>query len=202
MVEDTHFRSLYQPVEPMVFLSSSLGEHMSVRLQPGSTASALDDLDSVWRSNYPEITLVYSFLEDDIARLYLPEERLGTLLGICALLATVLTFLGLFNLVSLTTHQRTKEMGLRKILGATRTQLVQLLSIEFVAMAIAGSFIAWPIAYLAMDSWLWDFAYRTTFNLALFFLVSLTVLAIATATVGLHVLKASRSNPVEALRYE
>jgi len=202
VVEDTHFRSLYQPVEPMVFLSSSLGEHMSVRLQPGSTASALDDLDSVWRSNYPEIPLVYSFLEDDITRLYLPEERLGTLLGICALLATVLTFLGLFNLVSLTTHQRTKEMGVRKILGATRPQLVQLLSKEFVAMAIAGSFIAWPIAYLAMDSWLRDFAYRTTLNLALFFLVSLTVLAIATATVGLHVLKASRSNPVEALRYE
>ena len=202
VVQDTHFRSLYQPVEPMVFLSSSFGEHMSVRLQPGSTASALEDLGRIWQSHYPAIPLFYSFLEDDIDMLYRPEERLGTLLGICALLAIVLTYLGLFNLVSLTMHQRTKEIGVRKILGATRPQLVQLLSKEFVAMSIAGSFIAWPVAYLAMDSWLRDFAYRTVPSPALFFLAGLAVLAIATATVGLHVLRAARSNPVEALRYE
>ena len=202
VVQDTHFRSLYQPVEPMLFLSSSFGEHMSVRLQPESTASALQDLNKVWRSHYPEIPLVYSFLEDDIDRLYLPEERLGMLFGICALLAIVLTFLGLFNLISLTVHQRTKEIGVRKILGATRPQLVQLLSKEFVIMAIAGSVIAWPIAYLVMDSWLRDFAYRTAPSPALFFLVGLAVLALAASTVGLHVLRAARSNPVEALRYE
>ena len=202
VVEDAHFRTLYQPIEPMVFLSGSQGEHMSVRLLPGSTASALEDLDRIWRSHYPGIPLVYSFLEEDIDRLYLPEERLGVLLGICGLLATALTFLGLFNLVSLTMHQRTKEIGVRKILGATRPQLVRLLSKEFVVMAIAGSVIAWPIAYLVMDRWLRDFAYRTVPSPALFFLVGLAVLTIATATVGLHVLKAARSNPVEALRYE
>ncbi len=202
VVQDTHFRSLYQPVEPMVFLSSTFGEHMSVRLQPGSTSSALEYLNGVWQSHYPEIPLFYSFLEDDIDRLYLPEERLGTLLGICALLAIVLTFLGLFNLVSLTMHQRTREIGVRKILGSTRPQLVQLLSKEFVVMAVAGSFTAWPIVYFVMDSWLRDFAYRTAPSPALFFLAGLAVLAIATATVGLHVLRAARSNPVEALRYE
>ena len=202
VVEDTHFRTLYQPIEPMVFISSSFGEHMSVRFQPGSTSSALENLNGVWRSHYPEIPLVYSFLEDDIDRLYLPEERLGTLLGICASLAILLTFLGLFNLVSLTMHQRTKEMGVRKILGATRPQLVQLLSKEFVVMTVAGSLIAWPIAYLVMDSWLRDFAYRTAPSPVLFLLVGLAVLAIATSTVGLHVLRAARSNPVEALRYE
>lgn len=202
VVQDTHFRSLYQPIEPMVFLSNTFGEHMSIRLQPGSTVSALEYLNSVWQSHYPEIPLFYSFLEDDIDRLYLPEERLGTLLGICALLAIVLTFLGLFNLVSLTMHQRTKEIGVRKILGATRPQLVQLLSKEFVVMAVAGSFTAWPIVYFVMDNWLRDFAYRTVPSPALFFLAGLAVLAIATATVGLHVLRAARSNPVEALRYE
>ena len=202
VIQDTHFRSLYQPVEPMVYLSSSFGEHMSVRLQPGSTTSALDDLNSVWRSHYPEIPLIYSFLEDDIHRLYLPEERLGTLLGICALLAIVLTFLGLFNLVSLTMYQRTKEIGVRKILGATRPQLVRLLTNEFVVMSIAGSVIAWPIAYIVMDSWLRDFAYRIVPSPALFILVGLAILAIAASTVSLHVLRAARSNPVEALRYE
>ena len=202
VVRDTHFRTLYQPVEPMVFLSSTFGEHMSVRLQPGSTSSALEYLNSVWRSHYPAIPLVYSFLEDDIERLYLPEERLGTLLGICALLAIVLTFLGLFNLVSLTMHQRTKEIGMRKILGATRPQLVRLLSNEFVVMSIAGSVIAWPVAYLVMDSWLRDFAYRIAPSPALFILVGLAVLAASASTVAVHVLRAARSNPVEALRYE
>ena len=202
VVQDTHFRSLYQPVEPMVFLSSTFGEHMSVRLQPGSSASALEYLNNVWQSHYPEIPLFYSFLEDNIDRLYLPEERLGTLLGVCALLAIVLTFLGLFNLVSLTMHQRTKEIGVRKILGSTRPQLVQLLSKDFVLMAVAGSFTAWPIVHFVMDSWLRDFAYRTTPSPALFILAGLVVLAIATATVGLHVLRVARSNPVEALRYE
>ena len=202
VVRDTHFRTLYQPVEPMVFLSSTFGEHMSVRLQPGSTSSALEYLNSVWQSHYPAIPLVYSFLEDDIDRLYLPEERLGTLLGICALLAIVLTFLGLFNLVSLTMHQRTKEIGVRKILGATRPQLVRLLSNEFVVMSIAGSVIAWPVAYLVMDSWLRDFAYRIAPSPALFILVGLAVLAASASTVAVHVLRAARSNPVEALRYE
>ncbi len=202
VIQDTHFRTLYQPVEPMVFFSSSFGEHMSVRLHPGSTTSALEDLNSVWRTHYPEIPLVYSFLEDDIDRLYLPEERLGMLFGICALLAIVLTFLGLFNLVSLTMHQRTKEIGVRKILGATRPQLVRLLSKEFAVMAVAGSLIAWPIAYFVMDSWLRDFAYRIAPSPALFILVGLAVLAVSASTVGLHVLRAARSNPVEALRYE
>ena len=124
------------------------------------------------------------------------------LFAICALLATVLTLLGLFNLVSLTMHQRTKEIGVRKILGTTRAQLVQLLSKEFAVMAVAGSLIAGPIAYLVMESWLRDFAYRTAPSPALFLSVGLGVVALSTATVGLHVLKAARSNPVEALRYE
>ncbi|MXY98878.1 MAG: FtsX-like permease family protein [Gemmatimonadetes bacterium] len=202
VVEDAHFRTLYQPIEPMVFTSSSQGEHMSVRFRPGSTTYAIKDLNSVWQSYYPEIPLVYSFLENNIDLLYLPEERLGTLFGICALLAIILTFLGLLNLISLTMHQRTKEIGVRKILGATRPQLVQLLSREYVVMAIAGSFIAWPVAYLVMESWLRDFAYRTTPNLAYFLLVGLAVMAVAATAVGLHILKAARLNPVESLRYE
>ena len=106
----------------------------------------------------------------------------------------------MFNIVSLTMHQRTKDIGVREILGATRPQLVQLLSKEFVV--IAGNVIAWPIAYLVMDSWLRDFAYRIAPAPALFVLVGLAVFAVAASTVGLHVLKATRSNPVEALRYE
>lgn len=203
VVRDTHFRSLYQPVEPMLFFNSNgIGEHMTIRVQPENTAGALADLERTWHTHYPDIPLVYSFLEDDIDRLYAPERRLGVLLGICALLATVLTFLGQFNLVSLTIQQRTKEIGIHKIAGASVTQLVRLVSREFVVMAGVASLIAWPIAYLVMASWLQDFAYRTSPSPLLFVLVGAAVLAVAMATVCGHVLRLVPSNPVEALRYE
>ena len=201
VVRDTHFRSLYQPVEPMLF-SNGTGEHMTIRIHSENTAGALLDLDKTWQAHYPDIPLVYSFLEDDIDRLYDPEKRLGALLGICASLATVLTFLGLFNLVSLTIHQRTKEIGIRKILGASMAQLIRLLSREFVFMAGVSSLIAWPIAYLVMTSWLQDFAYRTSPSPVLFILVGSAILAIATTTVAVHVRRTAQTNPVEALRYE
>ena len=201
VVRDTHFRSLYQPVEPMLF-SNGMGEHMTVRMQPGNTAGALADLEKTWQTYYPDIPLVYSFLEDDINRLYDPERRLGTLLGICAILAIVLTFLGQFNLVSLTIHQRTKEIGIHKIAGASLAQLVRLISREFVVMTGVASLIAWPIAYLVMASWLQDFAYRTSPSPVLFLLVGVAVLVTAMATVCGHILRIAPSNPVEALRYE
>ena len=201
VVRDTHFRSLYQPVEPMLFFNG-MGEHMTIRIQPGNTAGALADLDRTWQTHYPDIPLVYSFLEDDINRLYDPERRLGVLLGICALLATVLTFLGQFNLVSLTIHQRTKEIGIHKIAGASLSQLVRLISREFVVMTGVASLIAWPIAYLVMASWLQDFAYRTSLSPVLFILVGVVVLVIVIVTVCGHILRIAPTNPVEALRYE
>ena len=201
VVRDTHFRSLYQPVEPMLF-SNGIGEHMTIRIQSENTVGALSDLNRTWQTHYPDIPLVYSFLEDDMDRLYDPERRLGVLLGICALLAAILTFLGQINLVSLTIRQRTKDIGIHRIMGASLTQLVRLLSREFVVMAGVANIVAWPIAYLIMVSWLQDFAYRTSPPPLLFFLVGLVVLGIATTTVGVYVFKAARSNPVEALRYE
>jgi len=201
VVRDTHFRSLYQPVEPMLFFNG-IGEHMTIRMQPGNTVGALADLDRTWQAHYPDIPLVYSFLEDDIDRLYDPERRLNTLLGICALLATILTFLGQFNLVSLTIHQRTKEIGIHKIAGASLFQLVRLISREFVVIAGVASIIAWPIAYLVMASWLQDFAHRISPSPILFLLVGVAVLVIAMATVCGHILRIAPSNPAEALRYE
>ena len=201
VVEDTHFRSLFHPVEPMLYMQGG-GEHLVVRIQPGNVESALDDLGRIWQSNFPDVPLVYSYLEDNINRLYEPVERLGAILVLCASLAILLTVFGLFNLVSLTLRQRSKEIGVRKILGAKVSQVVWLLSKEFAAMAGVASLVAWPIAYLVMVRWLQDFAYRTAPAPALFFFVGLAVVAIATVSVGGFVLKEARSNPVEALRYE
>ena len=201
VVEDTHFRSLSHPVEPLVYRATS-GTYMIARLQPGSEAAAIEDLKKIWQSHYPQIPLSYTFLEDNINRMYEPVERLGGILVLCALLATVLTGLGVLNLVSLTLRQRTKEIGIRKIHGAEVPQIVWMLSREFLVMACAAVLIAWPIAYLVMMFWLQDFAYRTAPSPALFLSVGLGVVAIATAAVGVYVLKGARSNPVDALRYE
>ena len=201
VVEDIHFQSLFHPVEPMLYMQGG-GEHMIVRTQPGNAEPALDDLERIWRSNYPDVPMIYSYLEDNIDRLYEPVERLGAILVLCALLATLLTFFGLFNLVSLTLRQRSKEIGVRKILGARVSQVVWLLSKEFTVMAGVASIVAWPIAYLVMIRWLQDFAYRTAPSAALFMLVGLAVVVVATVSVGVFVLKEARANPVEALRYE
>lgn len=201
VVGDTHFRSLFHPVEPMLYMLGG-GEYMVVRIQPGNAQSALDDLGRVWQSHYPEIPLVYTFLNENIERLYEPVERLGAILVLCATLAMLLTFFGLFNLVSLTLRQRSKEIGIRKILGAKVSQVAWVLSKEFAFMAGVACVVAWPIAYLVTIRWLQDFAYRTAPAPALFILVGLAVIVIATVSVGVFVLKEARSNPVEALRYE
>lgn len=201
VVEDSHFRSSYQPVEPMIF-TNGYGEHMLVRFRPGGLESALRFLQRTWQSHFPDIPFVYTYLEDDINRLYEPEKRLGLLIGVCTILATILTFLGLFNLISLTTIQRTKEIGIRRTLGATIAQLTQLLSRQFVVLAGVASLISWPLAYLLTSVWLQDFAYRVSPSLGLFVLVSLAVTIVIVATVSVHVLKVAPSNPVESLRYE
>ena len=199
VVQNTHFRSLSHPVEPLVYRVTG-GTYMVVRLQPGSEPSALDDLERIWRSQYPNVPPVYSFLDDTIKRLYEPVERLGIILVLCALLATTLTILGLLNLVSLTLHQRTKEIGIRKTHGASVPQIAWMLSKEFVVMAAVTSAIACPIAYLVMSNWLQDFAYRTAPAPVLFLSVVMAVVVMTAAAVGVHVLKGARSNVVDALR--
>ncbi len=201
VVEDTHFRSLSHPVEPLVYRASN-GTYMLVRLQAGNEAAAIEDLKRIWQSHFPQVPLTYTFLEDNIDRMYEPVGRLGRILVVCAMLAALLTALGVLNLVSLTLRQRTKEIGVRKILGAELPQIVWMLSKEFVVMAAGATLIAWPAAYWVMTSWLQDFAYRTAPSPALFLSVGLAVMVIATAAVCAYVLKGVRSNPVEALRYE
>ena len=201
VVEDTHFRSLSHPVEPLIYRATS-GTYMVARLEPGSEVAAFEDLKRIWRAHYPQIPFSYTFLEENISRMYEPVEHIGGILVICALLATILTALGVLNLVSLTLRQRTKEIGIRKIHGAEIPQIVWMLSKEFVVMAAVASVIAWPAAYLVMTNWLQDFAYRTAPSLALFLSVGLGVVAISTAAIGVYVLKGARSNPVDALRYE
>jgi len=136
VVEDTHFRSLFHPMEPMLFIPEIGGEHMIVRMNPGNADRATEELARIWQTHYPDMPLLYSFLDQNIEQLYEPLARLGNVLLLCAFLAAILTILGLINMLSLAIQQRTNEFGISSILGATMPLVERLLSKEFVIMAM------------------------------------------------------------------
>jgi putative ABC transport system permease protein len=150
----------------------------------------------------PNRAFEYSFLDQDFEALYRSEERMQAIFSYFAFLAILIACLGLFGLASFMIQQRTKEIGVRKVLGASVTGIVGLLSKEFVKLVLAANLIAWPLAYFVMKRWLQDFAYRVDINVTTFVLAAVLALVIALLTVSYQAIKAALANPVEALRYE
>jgi putative ABC transport system permease protein len=141
-------------------------------------------------------------LDEDYDNMYRTEERMGTLLNYFSVLAVFIACLGLFGLVSFSTEQRTKEIGIRKVLGATVPGIVMLLGKDFVKLVLLANIIAWSVAYYAMNSWLQDFAYRVNINLLVFLVTAVLSAFIALVTVSSQATKAAMTNPVKSLRYE
>ena len=141
-------------------------------------------------------------MKDTWDRLYRVEQRLGQVLSVFSFLTIGIACLGLLGLVSFMTERRTKEIGIRKVLGASVGRVVWLLGKEITGLVLVANLLAWPMAYLVMQQWLQLFAYHVDISMGTFILATLTALVIALLTVGYHTLKASRSNPVDALRYE
>jgi putative ABC transport system permease protein len=146
--------------------------------------------------------LDYYFLDENFNELYQAERRTGKIAGAFTVLAVFIAVLGLFGLASFATEQRTKEIGIRKMLGASLAGIVGLLSKDFVRLVLFANLIAWPSAYLAMNKWLQDFAYRIDIGWWVFALAGGMALVIALLTVSTQAIKAALANPVEALRYE
>jgi putative ABC transport system permease protein len=144
----------------------------------------------------------YTFLDEAFDRKYKAEEKLGKIFSYFTLLAIFIACLGLFGLAFFTAEQRTKEIGIRKALGASITGIIMLLSKEFTKWVLLANIIAWPIAYVAMNRWLQNFAYRINMGLGTFIIAALLALIIALLTVGYQAIKTARANPVESLRYE
>jgi putative ABC transport system permease protein len=150
----------------------------------------------------PEHPFEYRFLDDSLDRLYLSERRLMSLIGIFAGVCIFVACLGLFGLAAFTTEQRTREIGVRKVFGASARQIIALLAQHILLLVIIGSLVASLLSYLAMDRWLSGFAYRVSQNPLWFLLAAGAALGVAYATVALQTLRAARSNPVRSLRYE
>ena len=203
VVKDFHFRSLHHEIEPVVIhIAPGYFSCIAVRIRPGDVAGTLNDIEAKWRKLFPDHPLEYSFLDEDIAALYPSENKLGRIVGYFSLLAIFIACLGLLGLASFATEQRTKEIGIRKVLGASVSSIVLLLSKEFTGLVILANLIAWPVAYFAMKDWLEDFAYRIDVGIGTFVLGGVLALVIALLTVSSQAIKAALANPVDALRYE
>ncbi|MDW7691724.1 ABC transporter permease [Flammeovirgaceae bacterium SG7u.111] len=203
VVKDFHFESLHSGVNPMFFiLSPQYTEKVMVRLAGGKTSETLDKIEAFYKAFNPGFVFDFQFLDDDYQRQYANEKRVATLSFYFAVFAILISCLGLFGLVSFTAEQRTKEIGIRKILGASPFTIVVMITKDFLGLITIGFFIATPISWAVMQNWLEGFAYRIDIQWWLFGLTAALVLFIAFFTIGYQSLKASLANPVNSLRHE
>lgn len=208
VVEDYHFESLQNEIAPVLhfFRPPDHGVHgyISVRLRPADVPATLAAMEAAWKAVDASRPLPYVFVDDAFAQLYEAEGRLVTVAGVFTLLAILIACLGLFGLASWMVTQRVKEVGIRKVMGASATRIALLLSKDFARLVLVAVVLAAPLAYLGVEAWLGDFAYRIDLasHLPTFAAAGLAALAIAVATVSVQALRAAHTNPVETLRYE
>ncbi len=203
VVKDYHSLSLREEIAPMGFVARwKLFYSLVLRVRPEETAQTLSFLETQWKRFVSEKPFEYYFLDEIIQWYYFNEQLTGKMLGVFSLLAIFVACLGLFGLAAFMVQSRTKEIGVRKVLGASTSHLVMLLSREFILLILLANLIAWPIAYYAMHRWLQDFAYRIDLEIWAFVLSGFLALFIALTTVSYQAWKVARTNPVDALRYE
>ncbi len=200
--QDAHFNSLRETIKPRILGMRQRARYLPVRIQPEQTTEVLAFLEEKWTSFEPGYPFRYFFVDQDFARFYEQEERLVQIMGYFTLLAILISCLGLFGLSSFVTAQRTKEIGVRKVLGASVGNVVLLLSKEFTRLVLIAAVIAFPISYLVMSAWLEDFAYATEIGWAVFAATAFIILIIAWSTVSWQSVRAAISDPVRSLRYE
>jgi putative ABC transport system permease protein len=203
VVKDFHFKSLHEKIEPLALhIRPEWYSYASVKVSTADIVATLSFLEDCWQKFAPNRPFEYSFLDESFDELYRAEERLRIILRYFALLAIFIACLGIYGLTAFTIEQRTREIGIRKVLGATVTNITALLSKDFVKLVLLANLIAWPIAWYAMNKWLQNFAYRTEIGWLVFALAGGMALLIALLTVSAQAIKAALANPVEALRYE
>jgi putative ABC transport system permease protein len=203
VVKDYHFKSMHSEIEPLILaIVPSLYRYVFVKLEAGKMPKALTGIENTWKRLFPDTPFEYHFLDEAYDKLYRSEQRMGTLFNYFTILAVLISCLGLLGLASFMAEKRTKEIGIRKILGASITGIVILLNRQFTKWVLIANIIAWPIAYYVMSRWLQGFAYRIKLDIWTFVLAAATALAIAAVTVSYQSIKAALTDPADSLRYE
>ena len=203
VVKDSRFRSIRETIDPIIFRASRIGQNwMLVRYNAADPARVRRDVEAVWKRLAPEVPFDAQFSDEIIGELYAAEDARAQTFAGFAILAVIVACLGLFGLAAFTAERRTKEIGIRKVLGARSQDIVKLLAWQFSKPVIVANLIAWPIAWWVMRDWLNTFDTRIDLGPTPFVLAGALALAIAIGTIAGHALKVARANPIHALRYE
>lgn len=202
VVKDFHFESLHRQIRPMLFRFQDYADYVVVRVRPGTIQQTVVELEDRWRITTAGEPFEYSFLDEDFENLHQGDRKMGEIFTGFSVLAILIACLGLYGLAAFTTQQRTKEIGVRKTLGASVSNLVMLMSREFIVLVLIALIIAIPLAYFAMNRWLQLFSYRIEIPPTAFIVSGLLALVIAFVTVSLQAMKTALTNPVLSLRDE
>jgi putative ABC transport system permease protein len=203
VVKDFFYDSMRSRIEPtLISLHRPGRDFISVRIHPENTASALAFLEKTWKRYAPRNPIASFFIDEEFESWYSFERRLGTIFTVCAVLAVFISCLGILGLASFAAEQRSKEIGIRKILGASVSGVVGLLSKEFLKLIVIANLIAWPVSYFLMSRWLSTFPYRGRMGIWMFALSASIALVVTLLTVSFQSIKAALANPVDSLHYE
>ncbi len=203
VIKDFHMHSLHLPIMPLyIYLDPKFVGNVSIKIRGENIPATLAFLQKTWQRFAPEYPFEYSFFDEVFDKAYRVEQRLGTVFSAFAALAVLIACLGLIGLASFTAEQRTKEIGIRKVLGASASGIIVLFSREFMKWVILANIIAWPIGYFAMHSWLRNFVYRTNLTMLMFLGPALAAFFIAAAVISLQSYRAATANPAVSMRCE
>jgi len=207
VIKNYHHKSLKDSMQPIIFTltegdPNGRNNYFSVKLDTRNISHTLSLVRNKWDEVFPGKPLDYFFIKESFNNQYRSDQQFGNVFGLFAAFSVFISCLGLFGLAAFMVEQRTKEIGIRRILGASASGIVFLLSKEFTKWVLAANLIAWPVAYFAMDRWLQNFAYRTGMGVGIFILSGLLAFIIAVITVSYQSIKIAITNPVDSLRYE
>ena len=203
VIKDFNFYSLHQRIQPMVLIVAPFWYHsLYIKVRSTNTMETVQSIERTIKQAVPDYPFVYNFLDDNLNQLYKTEQNVGRILMTFSFLAIFISCLGIFGLIAYVAERRTKEIGIRKTLGASITSVMLLLTKDFTKWIAASNLIAWPLAWFAVNKWLQNFAYRTEISWWMFVIAGGLTLAIALLTVSWQAVRAATANPVESLRYE
>jgi putative ABC transport system permease protein len=202
VVKDYNFSSLKEAIQPLVIIMKSDPRVIAVKLAPGNPQQAIAAIQKIYTQVAPKYPFEFTFLDQDFDKLYKNEQKQGVLFTVFAVIAIIIACLGLFGLALYSTEQRRKEIGIRKVLGASVGNVIALISKEFLKLVLLANILAWPLAWWAMHKWLQEFTYRVELSALIFIVAGIIALLIAIVTVSFQALKVAVANPVKALRDE
>ncbi|MEE4197189.1 MAG: FtsX-like permease family protein [Bacteroidales bacterium] len=203
VIKDFHFNNIKNKIAPLLLhINHNEARYAYLRVDSENISNTLNYIEKTWKQFEPEFNFNYSFLDETINNLYRAEQRSNKLINYFTIFALFISCLGIFGLASFMAEQKTKEIGIRKVMGASVLTIIRLFTIEFIKLVIIANIIAWPMAWFAMNKWLDNFAYHTSLAWWMYGLGAVLSLTVVIVTISYQSYKAAIKNPANSLRYE